>query len=260
MARGVWELRESFGPKDASRRGAKNRFGDFYDFERTHTFLDGFYMSRIGIRILIGHYLALQEAGSDSWIGMVCQETSPAAIAEAAIEDAKFVCTRQYGDAPDVTLHGRLDLTFSYVPSHLHYIMLELIKNSMRATVDFHGLDEMDNNPIRVVIADGEGNEDVVIKVADEGGGIRRSYMTRIWSYLFTTADPAVQEGFINLGEVESDHAKESPLAGLGYGLPISRSYARYFGGDLSIVSMEGYGTDAFVHLSRLGHHSEPLP
>ncbi len=44
---------------------------------------------------------------------MVCQETSPAAIAEAAIEDAKFVCTRQYGDAPDVTLHGRLDLTFS---------------------------------------------------------------------------------------------------------------------------------------------------
>lgn len=45
------------------------------------------------------------------------------------------------------------------VPSHLHYIMLELIKNSMRATVDFHGLDEMDNNPIRVVIADGEENE-----------------------------------------------------------------------------------------------------
>ncbi|CAM9376401.1 unnamed protein product [Scytosiphon promiscuus] len=260
MARGVWELRESFSPKDPKRRGNSNRFGDFYDFKRTHTFLDGFYMSRIGIRILIGHYLALQEAGADNWIGMVCQQTSPAAIAEAAIEDAKFVCTRQYGDAPDVTLHGRLDLTFSYVPSHLHYIMLELIKNSMRATVDFHGLDEMDNNPIRVVIADGEGNEDVVIKVADEGGGIRRSYMNRIWSYLFTTADPAVQEGFVNLGEVESDHAKESPLAGLGYGLPISRSYARYFGGDLSIVSMEGYGTDAFVHLSRLGHHSEPLP
>lgn len=54
-----------------------------------------------------------QEVCADNWIGMVCQQTSPAAIAEAAIEDAKFVCTRQYGDAPDVTLHGRLDLTFS---------------------------------------------------------------------------------------------------------------------------------------------------
>jgi len=32
------------------------------------------------------------------------------------------------------------------------------------------------------------------------------------------------------------DHSIDSPLAGLGYGLPISRSYARYFGGDLSIM------------------------
>ena len=64
--------------------------------------------------------------------------------------------------------------------------------------------------PIRLL------RQDVVIKVADEGGGIQRSYMNRIWSYLFTTADPAVQEGFVNVGQAESDHAKESPLAGLG--------------------------------------------
>jgi len=56
------------------------------------------------------------------------------------------------------------------------------------------------------------------------------------------------------------DHDRESPLAGLGYGLPISRTYARYFGGDLNIMSMEGYGTDAFLHLSRLGNRAEPLP
>ncbi len=34
----------------------------FYDFDRLHNFLDGFYMSRIGIRILILHYLALRES------------------------------------------------------------------------------------------------------------------------------------------------------------------------------------------------------
>ncbi|CAN0187991.1 unnamed protein product, partial [Phaeothamnion confervicola] len=105
MARGVWELRESFKGKGGGQ--------DFSDFDKIHNFLDGFYMSRIGIRILIGHYLALREPARESWIGLVCQDTSPTAIAEAAIEDAKFVCTRQYGDAPDVTLHGRLDLTFS---------------------------------------------------------------------------------------------------------------------------------------------------
>ena len=35
------------------------------------------------------------------------------------------------------------------------------------------------------------------------------------------------------------------PSCSYGYGLPISRLYARYFGGDLSIISMEGYGTGA---------------
>ena len=126
----------------------------------------------------------------------------------------------------------------------------------MRATVEWH-MDE-DFPPIKVVIADGKDNEDIVIKVSDEGGGIPRSNMEKIWSYLFTTADPKVQEGMI--GRQAVDHGTDSPLAGLGYGLPISRSYCRYFGGDLSIMSMEGYGTDAFVYLRRLGNSREPLP
>lgn len=76
---------------------------------------------------------------------------------------------------------------------------------------------------------------------------------------LFTTADPEIQEGMVAFNE-NVDHGIDSPLAGLGYGLPISRSYARYFGGDLSIMSMEGHGTDCFVYLTRLGNTKEPLP
>ena len=95
----------------------------------------------------------------------------------------------------------------------------------------------------------------MVVKISDEGGGIRRSHVGRIFRYLFTTArdEPAALE------DADSDFGVEGPLAGLGYGLPISRAYARYFGGDLEIISMEGYGTDAFLYLSRLRTHSEPL-
>jgi pyruvate dehydrogenase kinase 2/3/4 len=58
--------------------------------------------------------------------------------------------------------------------------MLELLKNSMRATVEWHGVDA-DYPPIKVVIADSDSNEDVVIKVSDEGGGIPRSNTKKIW-------------------------------------------------------------------------------
>jgi hypothetical protein len=93
-------------------------------------------------------------------VGLIHQRASPVEIAKQTIQDAAYMCRRTHGDAPEVTIHGRTDLTFPYVPSHISYILLELLKNSMRATVELHGTE---NNlpPIRLIIADGEDNEDV---------------------------------------------------------------------------------------------------
>ena len=135
-------------------------------------------------------------------------------------------------------------------------MVLELIKNALRATCEHHGSGPLPK--VEVVIADGHDHEDVAIKIADEGGGIRRSQVHKIWSYLYTTADPAVQRSFLKKHDHEASDS--SPIAGLGYGLPISRAYCRYFGGAMDLVSMEGFGTDAFLHLKRLGDEDEPLP
>jgi len=257
MAQGAYELREAVrnGEIDGSMCTQNGQLVDFENMDGCHEFLDRFYMSRIGIRVLAGQYLALREKPPPNYVGMICTHTSPYELVDIAARDATMMCERKYGAAPQVEIRGYLNMTFPYFPAHLHYVLLELLKNAMRATMENHeGFHTGGIPPIKVVIADGTENEDVVIKVSDEGGGISRSQMDNIWSYLYTTADPSIQDNIL------ADHSSESPLAGLGYGLPISRSYVKYFGGDLELMSMEGHGTDAFVYLKRLGNSSEPLP
>jgi len=257
MAKGAYELREKIRKNQIENLDAES----FEHMQECHAFLDRFYMSRIGIRVLAGQYIALRSPTMDGYIGMIDQYTSPYEVVKQAVLDASYMCENSFGTFPEVIITGRLDMTFPYMPTQLHYIILELLKNAMRATCEHHGIDPRKWPPIEVVIADGHANEDVVIKISDEGGGIPRSNRKKIWSYLFTTADPAIQDGLIGFDEkTRGDHSFDAPLAGLGYGLPISRSYARYFGGDVSIESMEGYGSDAFVHLRRLGESMEPLP
>ncbi|KAI8474219.1 MAG: mitochondrial branched-chain alpha-ketoacid dehydrogenase kinase-domain-containing protein [Monoraphidium minutum] len=242
MALGVSSLRKELAEKSFVT-----------EMPEIHQFLDGFYLSRIGIRMLIGQHIALHEPPKPAHIGLICTKCSPWQVAQDAINDARSICLREYGMAPDVSIYGDPSFAFAYVPSHLHHMVFELVKNSLRAVQDRFDDGEEEPPPIRLVVA--EGGEDVTIKVSDEGGGIRRSGLPRIWSYLYSTAKSPVQ-----LDDSMVESGGPNVLAGYGYGLPISRLYARYFGGDLQIISMEGYGTDAYLHLNRLGNVQEPLP
>ncbi|KAL1995965.1 hypothetical protein VTN49DRAFT_831 [Thermomyces lanuginosus] len=220
-------------------------------------FLDRFYMSRIGIRMLIGQHIALTEqthTHHPNYVGIICTKTNVREVALEAIENARFVCEDHYGlfEAPKVQLICKPDLHFMYVPGHLSHMLFETLKNSLRAVVETHGAEKEEFPPIKVIVA--EGREDITIKISDEGGGIPRSSIPLVWTYMYTTVDqtPSLDPDFD-----KSDF--KAPMAGFGYGLPISRLYARYFGGDLKLISMEGYGTDVYLHLNRLSSSSEPL-
>lgn len=254
-------------------------------------FLDRFYMSRIGIRFLIGQHIALNTLQPHpDYVGIICTRSRLHDIASEAIENARFVCEEHYGmfKAPPVQLICPRDLTFPYVPGHLSHILFELLKNSLRAVVERYGTEPSATQPhggqfvaapggqfppIKVVVV--EGNEDITIKISDEGGGIPRSAVPWVWTYMYTTMDVeasgkggswsggSVQGS--SVGSVALENLKKgandfaAPMAGFGYGLPLSRLYARYFGGDLHLISMEGYGTDVYIHLNRLSSSREPL-
>lgn len=262
------------------------------------TFLDRFYMLRIGIRMLIGQHIALnmsqalptrqrisnlmngsngepKRSGRNNYVGVICTECNVKEIAEDAVETAKYICEEYYGlfEAPEVQLIASRELiNFMYVPGHLIHMFFEVLKNSLRATIEFHtpilkeqmirdnpdlkpeeiDLNDLKFPAIKVIIS--EGYEDIAIKISDEGGGIARSEIPLIWTYLYTTVDK------LPTLDSESQTSFKAPMAGFGYGLPISRLYAQYFGGDLKLISMEGYGTDVYIHLNRLSSSLEPLP
>ena len=61
------------------------------------------------------------------------------------------------------------------------------------------------------------------------GGGVSRDEVDSIWLYQYTTSNPAARDRNVlvpGAGGLESHH---HPMHGLGYGLPLSRVYARYF-------------------------------
>lgn len=62
--------------------------------------------------------------------------------------------------------------------------------------------------------------------------------MDHLFNYMYSTAPQPAPSGL-----------DTPPLAGYGYGLPLSRLYARYFHGDLILTSYESFGTDAVIFL-----------
>ncbi|KAK1877462.1 [Pyruvate dehydrogenase (acetyl-transferring)] kinase isozyme 2 mitochondrial [Dissostichus eleginoides] len=205
-------------------------------------FLDRFYTSRISIRMLINQHTLVFNGNTNpahpNTIGCIDSMCDVPEVARDAYESAKLLCEHQ---------QHREAIQISYVPSHLYHILFELFKNAMRATIENHKASRT-LPPIKVMVA--LGGEDLSIKMSDRGGGVPFRKTEHLFSYMYSTAPrPSIGD------------KHRAPLAGFGYGLPISRLYTRYFQGDLQLYSMEGSGTDAVVHLKALSTDSvERLP
>jgi len=232
--------------------------------------LNQFYQSRLGIRMLIGQRVRPR-----------IKMTSVPSVVKRAYERAKKLSIEIHGAAPALQLDGHVHErvwpmsdtkgVFWYVPSHLEHILFELIKNSMGATMKMQdqGKFEGDMPPIKVVIS--KGIDDVSLKVSDEGGGIARSVAPQIWSYKYSTAPSRIlrKNRFKNLRHAamatadNEDHEYvtfRENFSGGGYGLPIARVFSRYFGGDLEMATVDGFGTDVFLYIPNLSEAAEVKP
>ncbi|KAL7956448.1 branched-chain alpha-ketoacid dehydrogenase [Trichoderma compactum] len=188
---------------------------------------------------------------------------------------------------PEVKIDGHLKASFPYILSHLEYIVGELLRNSVQAVIDHHQKqpDHASPPPPPIEVTICEAQESVIIRISDRGGGIPRDELPYLWSF---SKGPKSQKRLENLGQVPrmaatmqelhvtdelgradlkaptylgslSTLTSRPPNLRLGMGLPLSRVYAEYWAGSLGLHSLEGYGVDAFLQISRLGNKNEQL-
>ncbi|KAH8159082.1 hypothetical protein CIB48_g9164 [Xylaria polymorpha] len=198
---------------------------------------------------------------------------------------------------PEIKVDGHLGATFPYILTHLQYIIGELLRNSVQAVIENHR--KIPNKhgekppPIEVTLC--EAQQHVIIRISDRGGGISRDMLPYLWSF---GKGPSTDQRLENLGQVplmaatlqelrvdgnlsepqNSSPDKHSdshdrynhngsltslstrpPNLRLGISLPLSRVYAEYWAGSLELHSLEGYGVDAFLQISKLGNKNEQL-
>jgi len=226
-------------------------------------YLDRLYMSRISIHMITNQHLMVYGGINTppGQIGVIDPKTYVTSILVDAYDDASFLCEQAYMVVPKIIIKnhnttieeswGNNSVRCGHIPAHLYHIFFEVIKNAMRATVENHWENQDDMPPITALVC--QSNDDVTVKISDLGGGMDRDTVERkIFQYLYTSSpDPL---------KVDVDY-DSVPMFGLGYGLPLSRLYAKYFRGDLKVASYEGYGTDAFIYLHNLSRNArEQIP
>lgn len=199
---------------------------------------------------------------------------------------------------PEIRVSGHLDASFPYILSHLEYIVGELLRNSVQAVIEKHrrrSRDPAAEQPPPIDVTLCEAQQHVIIRISDQGGGIPHDILPYLWSF---GKGPLKNQRLANLGRVPlmaatlqelrvedgrllalqqsaadksgggnggshdsslSSLSTRPPNLRLGMGLPLSRVYAEYWAGSLELHSLEGYGVDAFLQISKLGNKNEQL-
>jgi [3-methyl-2-oxobutanoate dehydrogenase (acetyl-transferring)] kinase len=240
-------------------------------------FLDGMLRSRISRRVLAEHVIGLADR-RPGHIGAVCLEVRVREAVEHAAARARQAASETYGCAPEVVVAcsggGGADPALPYIPAHLDYCLYELLKNAVRATVEAarpaagaggarSSSSSLSLPPVIVRVCDAPGGS-TTVRISDQGGGLPVGKEEAVWRYGFSTVPEGGLEASGGVGGGGGASAPLLPgdaaaphnrwrLGGLGFGLPLSRLYSRYFGGDVRLVNMRGYGVDAFLSVAHLG-------
>ncbi|ANB14729.1 protein kinase PKP2 [Sugiyamaella lignohabitans] len=300
---------------------------DCIDSDRLDSFMSTMLCSRISRRVIAEQHLSLSKTfranqgqtelpHDPNFIGAVFLQCSARKSVSQCAKHATALIQELYPDLEmpkievEVQQQSKDDITFPYIKSHLDYIIGELLRNSIEATVLFwqkkHAKDPaMHPHPPPITVSISNTPQNVFIRISDLGGGVPQDVLPHIWSFAkgprslyrlqnfkqvptlaglsdevgtgiersriasaFEASDTFLRTGRSDIDPEEDPSGIKNSLASLtsrsshlklGMGLPLSRVYAEYWDGALDLHSLEGYGCDVFLKISRLGNQMERL-
>lgn len=214
------------------------------DQQNIQFFLERLYLTRMGITNLINQYLSM---GSPSRsLGFLDEHCNVVKTLTEAYEDARRIVERHYERVPSIEFNiissnPEKDVpkvvSFVYFPDYLFYVAFELLKNSMRATCEKYK-QSTDLPQVKVSLCFSEDNY-LRINITDLGDGIPADVMNKKLFQFGYSSNP--------VSNVDNCGNTVSPMAGLGYGLALSRLYTRYLNGNLVLSSAQGKGTTSSI-------------
>lgn len=223
---------------------SENKISDI-EAPQIQAFLNKFHKNRTEIRILLEHYLSFFEKTKDpNYYGIINLGSNIQTILHNVINNIQFIC-----DTNAINLHLNdiiiLDIKnkviIPTIDHYLYYILFEILKNSVEAI-------RYKSNPLIKITIKEIDEEWILIKMNDNGSGIKESHIDKIWYYSYTT-HPIKTTEIVE----QTDFSVKSPLSGFGYGLPISEIYINFLNSSQNNIKIysDCKGTSVYIYLRK---------
>ncbi|KAF8482785.1 alpha-ketoacid dehydrogenase kinase N-terminal domain-containing protein [Russula ochroleuca] len=277
--------------------------------DQLDAFMRRMLVSRISRRVLAEHHIALSDFFAGRSHGPSKEERHvgiiyPGLNVEKSVRRCTALLHQLTHDSecpnslnvrwPEVVIEGHTSTQFAYIREHLEYIIFELLKNAMQATIAKHG---HKSDPPSILVTLVTAPDNIGMRISDQGGGLVNSQIhlpSDLFSFSHVRNASRLEQD--NLGPLrtastsptgmratvdelvsrwkdewrqqedgtplKNDPELESGVGRhprLGIGLAMSNIFARYFGGSLELVSLDGWGTDVYLRLPKLGTNLEGI-
>lgn len=288
---------------------------DLYPQKKMDELLSSLLRARISRRLIVEEHISVTSnylSGKEEntlVLGDIFQECSAKEyILEASKTCQKFIKDMYFEKMalPELVINGDTDLKFYFLPTHLKYLLGEILRNTYEATIKDYirqGLERP--QPIVVTIIQNE--ESFLFRISDRAGGVPHNDRN-IWSfgkskeraseslqnfhklpglqtvslydhlyqenetitvatanrpYMYTSLEP-MSHSNLTKGKFKFERPlirlmERSYRYRLGIGLAMCKVYAEYWNGDLTLHSIQGYGTDTVLKLGNLMNHARKL-